>query len=86
MALVLALVIVALWFFGGPNLGWTKNSVKYTEKDPVTELEVDRFKKQWVPGVDFLVGGLVACGALAGGSFLIRRREKTAQTLPQPRV
>jgi hypothetical protein len=78
LALVLALIVAALWFFGGPNLGWTKNSVAYKEKDPVTEIEVERFKKQWVPGIDFLGGGLGFCALLVGGSFLIKRKSPSS--------
>jgi hypothetical protein len=80
VALMLALIVVALWFFGGPNLGWTKNSVRFTEKDPVTEIEVERFKKQWVPGVDFLGGGLALCAVLTGGSFLFRKQRSVTQS------
>jgi hypothetical protein len=69
-ALVLVLVVVALWFFGGPNLGWTKNSVTHMVKDPVTELEGPVIEKRWVPGVDFLAGGLVLCVVVLGSSFL----------------
>ncbi|MDB6109947.1 MAG: hypothetical protein JWR69_1697 [Pedosphaera sp.] len=76
-ALVLALVVLALWFFGGPNLGWTKNSVTHKEKDPVTEIEVDVFVKRWVPGVDFLGGGLVVAALLAGSSFLFGKSKGT---------
>jgi hypothetical protein len=72
-ALLLALGVTAFWFFSGPNLGWTKNRVSYKEKDPVTELEVDRYKERFVPGVDFLGGGLAAALVVAGTSFLFSK-------------
>ncbi|MDB6015820.1 MAG: hypothetical protein JWR19_309 [Pedosphaera sp.] len=75
MALIAALVIVALWFFGGPNLGFTKNFVWQVEKDPVTELEVKRQVSRWVPGVDFLAGGLAVAGVVAGSSFFFGRKK-----------
>jgi hypothetical protein len=77
VAALLALVVAAFWFFAGSNLGWTKTSVTKKFKDPVTEIEVDRYVKHFVPGVDFLGAGLVAAGALAGASFFFRK--KTAQ-------
>lgn len=72
-ALLLALIVIAVWFFGGPNLGWTKDSVPHKEKDPVTELEVDRYEKRFVPGIDFLGAGLAAAGLMAASSFLFRK-------------
>ncbi|MFN0069586.1 MAG: hypothetical protein ACKVYV_18365, partial [Limisphaerales bacterium] len=72
-ALLVFVIGAGFWFFGGPNLGWTRNSVPVTEKDPVTELEVTRWEKRFVPGVDFLAGVLAGSAALAGASFLFRR-------------
>jgi hypothetical protein len=68
-ALFLALIITGVWFFGGPNLGWTKTSVAQKQKDPVTELEVDVYEPRFVPGVDFLGAGLAVAGLLAASSF-----------------
>ena len=65
---------VAWWFFGGPNLGWTKTSEMVKSRDPVTDQEVIAWEKRFLPGVDFLVGGLLASGVLVGASFLRLRR------------
>jgi hypothetical protein len=73
-AALLALVIVGIWLFGGRNTGWTKNSVPHKVKDPVTELEVDVYDKRFVPGLDFLGGGLAVASLVAAGSLLFRRR------------
>ena len=71
-ALGLAVVVLALWFFGGPNLGWTKNKVGRPLKDEVTGIETVVYEDRWVPGVDFLAGGLLAAGMVAGGSYFFR--------------
>jgi hypothetical protein len=73
-ALLLALGVTAFWFFGGPNPGWTKNSVTHMVKDPVTEIEGPVYEKRFVPGIDFLGGGLLASAVLAGASFCFRDR------------
>ena len=73
-ALLLALVICAVWFFGGPNFGWTKTSVAVVRRDPVTELEVNDYVNRFVPGVDFLAAGLAASAALAAVSFFFREK------------
>ena len=65
---------MAGWLAGGRNLGWTKTSVKHTEKDPVTEIEFPVFEKKFVPGVDFLGVVLVSAGVLFVTSFLARKK------------
>ena len=72
-ALLIALGVTVFWLFGGPNLGWTKNRVAHKEKDPVTEIEVDRYEERFVPGIDFLASGLAAAAVVAGVSFFLRR-------------
>lgn len=72
-ALLVALLVTTWWFFSGPNLGWYKTKVKFTEKDPVTELSVDRYEDRFVPGVDCLGAGWLLSGVLLGSSFLFRR-------------
>ena len=72
-ALLMALGVTAFWFFSGPNLGWTKNSVTHMVKDPVTEIEGPVYEKRFVPGIDFLGGGLVAAMLVAGVSFFFRK-------------
>ncbi len=70
---VLALIITAVWFFGGPNLGWTQTSVAQKQKDPVTKLEVNVYEPRFVPGIDFLGAGLAVAALLAAGSFFFRK-------------
>lgn len=73
----------AFWFFGGPNLGWTKTSVPVVLKDPVTELEYTEWQENFVPGVDFLVLCAAGSALLAAGSWLVpARRRGTHSGLP----
>ena len=73
LAAAVALAVVALWLVRGHHTGWTRNALPYQEKDPVTEIEVTRFRRGWIPGLDFLALGFAAACALAGGSFFFRR-------------
>jgi hypothetical protein len=77
VALLIALGVLAFWCFGGPNLGWTKTSVAHKKVDPVTELEVNVYEKQFVPGVDFLGAGLACSAVIASLSFFFRKSAKT---------
>ena len=80
VAAVIAVGVVGFWCFAGMNRGWTKTSVAHKEKDPVTEIEVDRYEKKFVPGVDFLGAGL-AVAVLAGGcSYLFRKKPGSASS------
>ena len=72
-ALIIALIIFAFWFFGGPNLGWTKTSVARTEKDPVTEIEKIVYENRFVPGIDFLFGGLALAALLSASAFFVKK-------------
>jgi hypothetical protein len=77
-SLVVVLGAIALWLFTGANRGWTKTSVQLKSVDPVTGLDEIRWKKQFVPGVDFLWGAILGGGILAGVSLLFRsRKQKT---------
>ena len=73
-ALFLALITLALWFFGGLNTGRTHVSevirVAGTESQPETISKEVRFR----PGLDFLAaGGFLGAGVFAT-SFLCRKK------------
>lgn len=71
-ALAVALVGVVFWFFGGPNLGWTKTRVPVAKKDPVTEIEFQEWEPRFVPGVDFVAGVLGVAGMIFAASLFCR--------------
>ena len=77
-ALFVAIVTLVLWLFGGPNTGWTKTSVMVKTVDPVTDQDIITWEKRFLPGVDFLGGGMLAGALLFGASFFFGR--KTSST------
>lgn len=70
---LLALFTFCFWAAKGYNRGWTKNHVATKQVDPVTELEFVTYEKRFVPGVDYLAGGIFVGVALFGATFLGRR-------------
>lgn len=78
-ALVIVLVAVGFWLATGANRGWTKNQVEVKTLDEVTGIEGSSFRKQFVPGLDFLGAAVIGAGFLTGLSFLLRNKNK-----PQP--
>jgi hypothetical protein len=74
VALAVLLVGTALWFFGGPNTGWTKTSVPKKQIEEATGLEQTVWEKRFVPGVDFLAAAALLAGICCGGSFIFRKK------------
>jgi len=73
-ALAVIVMSTALWFFAGPNLGWTKTSVPRLEKDKLIRQDDQGREKRFVPGIDFLGAALIAAGALLAGASLCRKK------------
>lgn len=68
-----ALSVLTLWFGLGANTGWTKTQIATKHIDPVTEIEYDENKPGFVPGVDFLVAGLVGSALFFAVGFGISK-------------
>jgi hypothetical protein len=67
---------VSMWLIGGMNPGWTKTSIQVKKTDPVTDQEFVEWRKQFVPGLEFLAGSLLAGSILSSLSFFIRKEKK----------
>ncbi len=74
LAVAIGFLGAVFWFFGGPNLGWTKTTVEIWKLDPVTEIKYPVIEKRFLPGVDFLAGCVLVAGALSVFSFCARRK------------
>ena len=75
VALLVALGVIGFWLFRGADLGWSKTSVPHKQVDPVTELEVNVYENRFVPGVDFLAGGILTSVVIAAVSFFSKPAE-----------
>lgn len=80
LAAVLAVAAISLWVAKGANTGWTKNRVQVKTVDPITEIEQVEWQADFLPGLDFLGGGLIAASGLFVGSLFIRKSNKQQQT------
>lgn len=58
-ALFVALITVALWFFGGPNFGTTRLTETVRTVDAAGANEVVNHEVRFLPGLDFLAIGLL---------------------------
>jgi hypothetical protein len=74
LALLIAILGIGLWFWGGRNPGWTKTSRPIQHLDPVTEIAFTEYEKGFFPGVDFLGATALVSLGLFGASFLVRKK------------
>lgn len=73
-ALLVALATGGFWAARGAHRGWTQDRVPVKSVDEVTGLEHITYEDRYVPGVDFLGGGLALAGALAGLAVLLKKK------------
>ena len=84
LALAVAIFAVVFWLVAGAQRGWTKTSIPVKSVDEITGIEGITYKKQFVPGLDFLGAGLLGAGFLAGMSLFFRKaKTKTNGTAIQ---
>jgi hypothetical protein len=76
LAVILLIGATVLWGIKGTNTGRTKTSVPVKTLDEVTGIEGINYKKQFVPGVDFLAVAYIAAGLLTGVSFFFPPKSK----------
>jgi hypothetical protein len=79
-ALTVAFAAVLFWVAAGAQRGWTKTSVPVKSVDEITGIEGITYKKQFVPGLDFLGVGLLGAGLLAGASLFFRKTKTKTKT------
>ncbi len=71
-ALFISLVTVALWFFGGPNLGTTRINEVVRAVDTATGNETVSHETRFLPGIDFLAIGLILAAIVWASGRLMR--------------
>jgi hypothetical protein len=81
LAGLIAVAVVSVWFVKGASTRWwTQNRVQVMTPDPVTEIEAPVWQEKFLPGLDFLGGGLGLATALAFASRFIRANTNNKQT------
>ncbi len=79
-AFVVLAVAVGFWVVRGAHRGWSQNRVPVQEVDEITGIDYVRYEDRFVPGVDFLGGGVAASLILFGLSFVFRPISSTRKT------
>ncbi|MDG2170832.1 MAG: hypothetical protein P8L44_23225 [Opitutales bacterium] len=70
IALYLTLAGALVWLLGGARKGFYVISEEIPKLDPVTEIEYSERHDKFLPGIDFLLGGVILGGSFYLISFL----------------
>ena len=63
LAALSAVAIVACWISLGAHMGWSQTRIPVERTDAVTATTFTDYEERFLPGVDFLVAGLLGSGS-----------------------
>jgi len=64
LAALSAVAIVACWISLGAHMGWSQTRIPVQRTDAVTATTFTDYEERFLPGLDFLVAGLVGSAAI----------------------
>jgi len=64
LAALSAVAILACWISLGAHMGWSQTRVPVQRTDAVTASTFPDYEERFLPGVDFLVAGLLGSAAI----------------------
>ena len=64
LAALSAVAIVACWISLGAHMGWSQTRIPIQKTDVVTATTFTDYEERFLPGVDFLVAGLLGFAAI----------------------
>jgi len=64
LAALSAVAIVACWISLGTHMGWSQTRIPVERTDAVTATTFTDYEERFLPGVDFLVAGLLGSAAI----------------------
>ena len=70
IALYIAIAGLLVWLVGGARKGFYVITEEIPKVEPVTEIEYTDQRNKFLPGIDFLIGGLILGGSFYLISFL----------------
>lgn len=73
-AALLLLGVVGFWAAKGAHTGWSMNQVPVKQTDEITGIEFVTYDQRFVPGIEFLGGGVGFATGLFVVSLLFKRK------------
>ena len=71
LAALSAVAIVACWISLGAHMGWSQTRVPVQKTDAITESIFTDYEERFLPGLDFLVAGLLGSAAIFALTLVI---------------
>ena len=75
LAALSAVAIVACWISLGAHMGWSQTRIPVEKTDTVTATTFTDYEERFLPGVDFLVAGLLGSAAIFALTLVIRNSQ-----------
>lgn len=75
LAALSAVAIVACWISLGAHMGWSQTRIPVQKTDAVTATTFTDYEERFLPGVDFLVAGLLGSAAIFALTLVIRNSQ-----------
>ena len=76
LAVLCTVAVILCWFSLGAHIGGTHTAVPVKEGGIVTGIEFTKYQGRFVPGVDFLVAGVVGAAAIFALSLAASKTKK----------
>lgn len=75
MAAFCALFSIIYWAGKGAHTGWSMNRVPIPQVDEITGIEYITYEDRFVPGVEWLAGGVGLAALFLATSFFFRSKQ-----------
>lgn len=79
LAVLSAVAIVACWFSLGAHMGWSQTRVPVQRTDAVTATTFTDYEERFLPGIDFLVAGLLGSAAIFALPLLMPKSKRSSR-------
>jgi hypothetical protein len=74
---LVALFVFCFWAAKGYHRGWSQNQVRVDKYDEIAEIYYPTYEDRFIPGVDYLGGGIAFGVLLFAATFFGRRGPKS---------
>ena len=78
LAALSAVAVIACWISLGAHLGWSQTRIPVQRSDSVTATTFTDYEERFLPGLDFLVAGLLGSAAIFALPLVIPKSQRTS--------
>lgn len=78
LAALSAVAVIACWISLGAHLGWSQTRIPVQRTDSVTATTFTDYEERFLPGLDFLIAGLLGSAAIFALPLVIPKSQRTS--------